>query len=106
MSLLDIVKQDLSDAIMWVETEAETIGEELLTVSKLAVEFIFSSQAKVVLDVLSRVQADAKAGKSIEQIETDVLQAATADELAILEAAGSQLIQGLIAFVQATENAN
>jgi len=102
MSLLDTLKADLEAAVAWVENEAETVGEELLTVGKVAVEFIFSSQAKVILDLLAKVQADA--GKSIEQIETDLLSVASSDELAILKQAGSQLIQGLIAFVKATQS--
>ena len=104
MSLLDTLKADLEAAVTWVENEAETVGEELLTVGKVAVEFIFSSQAKVILDLLNKIEADA--GKSIEQIETDLLAVADADELAILKQAGSQLIQGLIAFVKATQSTN
>jgi len=104
MSLIDTIKEDLSAAIAWVENEAEIVGEELLTVGKVAVEFIFSSQAKVILDLLNKIEADA--GKSIEQIETDLLAVADADELAILKQAGSQLIQGLIAFAKATQSPN
>lgn len=104
MSLIDTIKEDLSAAIAWVENEAEIVGEELLTVGKVAVEFIFSSQAKVILDLLNKIEADA--GKSIEQIETDLLAVADADELVILKQAGSQLIQGLIAFVNAAKTNN
>jgi hypothetical protein len=101
-SLIDTIKTDLAAFGAKIEAEAETVAVEVYDVLKVAVVFIGSSQAKVIIDLLAKIEADA--GKSLEQIETDVLAVATSDELAILKSAGSQLIQGLIAFAQATKS--
>ena len=101
--LIGTIETDLSNAGDWLEQEALAGGEALWGVLKIAFELITSAQARVLIDVFSRIESDNLAGKSLEQIETDVLQTASADELAILQQAGSEIIQGILAFLQANQ---
>lgn len=103
--LLDTIETDLEAAGNWLTSEALAGGVALWNVLKIAFVLVTSRQAQVILDVYARVQADETAGKSLEQIEQDVLQTATADELAILKDAGSVIIQGILAFIQANQAA-
>ena len=103
--LLDTIENDLEEAGNWLTNEALAGGVALWNVLKIAFLLVTSRQAQVILDVYARVQADETAGKSLEQIEQDVLQAATADELAVLKDAGSVIIQGILAFIQANQAA-
>ena len=103
--LLDTSESDLEAAGNWLTSEALAGGVALWNVLKIAFLLVTSKQAQVILDVYARVQADETAGKSLEQIEQDVLQTATADELAILKEAGNVIIQGILAFIQANQMA-
>lgn len=102
--LIDTIKADISTVEQKFVLGAETVATEVYDILKVAVIFIGSSQAQVVLDLFNKVQTDVTAGKSLEEIETDLLQVASAEELVILKNAGSQLIQGLVAFIQAAKS--
>lgn len=103
--LLTTIKTDLQQAGDWLEQEAVGGATALWTVLKVAFMLITSKQAQVLIAIYSRIQDDLTAGKSLEQIETDVLQEATADELAVLKDAGSVIVQGILAFLQANKAA-
>ena len=103
-NLVDEIKNDLVAFEQKVESVAVTIGTEIYEVLKVAVVFIGSSQARIILDLLAKIEEDVLAKKSLEEIETDLLQIATTEELEVLKASGSKLIQGLIAFVQASKS--
>lgn len=103
--LLDAIETDLQAAGNWLTSEALGGGIALWNVLKIAFLLVTSKQAQVIMDVYARVQADETAGKSLEEMEMDILQTATADELAILKDAGSVIIQGLLAFIQANQKA-
>jgi len=104
-ALLQTIESDLEAAGNWLKNEALAGGVALWNVLKIAFLLVTSRQAQVIMDVYARVQADETAGKSLEQMEMDILQRATADELAILKDAGSVIIQGLLAFIQANQRA-
>ena len=104
-SFINTIETDLQAAGNWLETEALGGAEALWSVLKVAFLLVTSRQAQVIIDVYSRVQADESAGKSLEQMEQDLLQTATADELEILKEAGSIVIQGLLAFIQGAKMA-
>lgn len=103
--LIDAIESDLEAAGDWLKREALDGGIALWNIVKIAFMLVTSRQAQVILDVYARVQADESAGKSLEQIEQDVLQTATEEELAILKDAGSLIIQGILAFIQANRSA-
>lgn len=103
--LLNVIEADLAAAGDWLQREAVAGAEALWSVLKIAFVLVTSRQAAVILDVYSRLQQDEAEGKSLEQMETDLLQTATADELAILKDAGSIIIQGILAFIQANQRA-
>lgn len=103
-NLVDEIKSDLVAFEQKVESVAVEVAVEIYEVLKVAVVFIGSSQARVILDLLQKIEEDVLARKSLEEIETDLLQIATTEELSILKASGSKLIQGLIAFVQASKS--
>ena len=103
--LLETIEEDLEAAGNWLTHEAMAGGVMLWNVLKVAFLLVTSKQAQVILDVYARVKSDQDAGKSLEEIERDVLQTATADELAILKDAGSVIIQGILAFIQANDKA-
>jgi len=101
-SLITTIETDLTAGENWLKDELVTTATGVWEILKVVFEALTVQQAQVILDVLGKVQTDATAGKSLEEIETDMLNTATADEAALLKAAGSQLIQGLIALVQAS----
>jgi len=103
--LLDTIEEDLEAAGNWLTHEALTGGMMLWNVLKVVFLLVTSKQAQVILDVYARVKSNQDAGKSLEEIERDVLQTATADELEILKDAGSVIIQGILAFIQANDKA-
>jgi hypothetical protein len=104
--LITTIETDLEAAGNWLETEALGGATALWNVLKVAFILVTSEQAQVIIDVFNKVQSDASAGKSLEQIETDMLQVASAEELVILQQAGSQIIQGIVAFIQASNVAS
>lgn len=104
-SLIDTIETDLSAAGNWLDNEALAGGEALWSILKVAFLLVTSKQAQVIIDVFNRVMTDQAAGKSLEEIETDMLNTASADELVILNQAGSVIIQGLLAFIQASNTA-
>lgn len=103
-NLVDTIKDDLVAFEQKVESVATEVAIEIYEVLKVAVVFIGSSQARIILDLLAKIEEDVLAKKSLEEIETDLLQIASSEELEVLKASGSKLIQGLIAFVQASKS--
>lgn len=103
--IIAVIKSDLAAAGDWLHNEALAGAEALWAVVKIAFMLVTSRQAQVIMDVYARLQADEAAGKSLEQMEMDLLQTATADELLILKDAGSIIIQGILAFIQANKMA-
>lgn len=103
--LLQTIETDLSAAGNWLDNEALAGGEALWSILKVAFLLVTSKQAQVIIDVFNHVMTDQAAGKSLEEIETDMLNTASADELVILNQAGSVIIQGLLAFIQASNTA-
>ena len=103
--LLQSIEADLQAAGNWLETEALGGAEALWSVLKVAFLLVTSKQAQVIIDVYNRISYDETQGMSLEQMETDLLQTATADEVAILKDAGSIVIQGLLAFIRGAQMA-
>lgn len=103
--LLQTIETDLQAGENWLKTEAEATGLALWGIAKAVFLLATSEQAQVILDVFAKVESDATGGKTLEQIETDMLNTATVDELTILKSAGSQVIQGIVAFIQASKAA-
>ena len=102
--LIDTIESDLTSAGNWLETEAVGGATALWNVLKVAFILVTSEQAQVIIDVFNKVSTDEAAGKSLEDIETDMLNTASAAELVILQQAGSQIVQGLLAFIQASQS--
>lgn len=95
--LFSVIESDIKNAAGWVAAEAQGIGTTLWSIFKVAILSITSDQAQVVVNVLSRLNTDVVASKTIEQIETDLLNEALQDELAILQKVESATLQALIA---------
>lgn len=95
--LISVITADIKAAENWVAAEAQGIGTTLWAIFKTAILSITSAQAQVIVNVLSRIDSDLLESKTIEQIETDILNEALADELAILKAVESNTLQALIA---------
>ena len=96
-SLLTQIQKDLSGAEAWAASEVAGVGATLWSIFKGAFLSLVPAEAQVVVNVLSRLQSDVIAGKAIEAIETDLLNEALADELAVLQKIGSATLQALIA---------
>lgn len=103
--LLQTIETDLKAGENWLETTVEGTALAIWNIVKVAFLLATSEQAQVIMDVFARLQADVTAGKSLDDIETDLLNTATADEKVILEQAGSQIIQGFVAFLKASNSA-
>ena len=58
-------------------------------------------QAQILMNVVNRLETDVIAGKSIEQIETDVLNEAVAEELAEIIKIKSEAVQAFLALTKA-----
>lgn len=95
--LFSVIESDIKGAVGWVEAEAQSVGTTLWSLFKVAILSLTSAQAQVAVNVLSRLDSDLVAKKSIEEIETDLLNEALTDELAILTSIRSGTIQALIA---------
>jgi hypothetical protein len=55
------------------------------------------------MDILTKLDVDTLAGKSLEEIEADMLNTAEGEELAALEAVGSAGLQAFIALFKAQQ---
>lgn len=95
--LFSVIESDIKGAVGWVEAEAQSVGTTLWSIFKVAILSITSAQAQVIVNVLSRLNSDLVAKRTIEEIETDLLGEALTDELAVLNAVKSGTIQALIA---------
>ena len=102
-NVIQTIETDLKNAGDWLYNTVVGTTLAVWNIVKIAFEVATNQQAQVIIDVFNKLQADAIAGKDISQIETDLLNVATADELAILQEAGSEIIQGFIAFMQANQ---
>lgn len=100
-NIITIIEADLQAAEDWLAKEVEVIAEGLWSVLKVAFQALTSKQVGVILDLLAKLEVDVVAKKSVEEIETDLLNLATVEELAILEEVSSEMIQGLINFARA-----
>ena len=89
-----------ADFKVWLG-EAEALGEGLALnmwgLFKTLFGAFTTDQFQIALNVLNRLQVDALAGKSLEQIESDMLNEAVADELGELTKIGSNALQSIIA---------
>lgn len=103
--LLTEIETDLEAAGDWLQREAVGGATALWNVLKVAFILVTSKQAQVIIDVFARIQQDVAEGKTLEEIETDMLNLATQEELVILKDAGSIIIQGILAFIQASNKA-
>lgn len=102
VSLLGVIEEDLKGAVQWVEAEAQSVGVTLWSIFKAGILSVTSAQAQVFVNVVSRFQSDTLAGKTIEQIETDLLNEALQDELKVLTTVESAVLQALIAAYKAS----
>lgn len=103
-SLLEnTIKADLSAGVSWFETEAEDVGLYVWNTLKSAFIALEPAVAKLVMDVLGGVVADADQSKTIEQIETDAMNTATGEAKQALVTAGSGVVQTLIAGLKANQ---
>lgn len=96
-NLFEVIQSDISEGVHWLGAEAQGIGATVWSIFKVAFIALTSAQAQVVVNVLSRLQSDLVAKRTIEQIETDLLGEAMADELAVLTNIESSTLQAYIA---------
>lgn len=96
-NLLDVIEQDLEDVGHWLVAEAEGVAVGLWDILKTGFLLLTEAQAQIILDLLNKLSEDIAAGKSVEEIETDLLNLASAEERAVIDAAGSNTLQALIA---------
>jgi len=100
-SLVGTIESDIKEAGQWLVTTGEGVALFLWDTVKALVIGLTEAQAQVVANVLNRLDTDAMAGKSIEEIETDVLNEAVVNELAILKTIASNTLQAVIASFKA-----
>lgn len=100
-SLLQTIETDLKAGVSYLETEAESAGLALWNIVKGAFIALEPAESQILTTVLGNAVTAAAAGHSIEQIESNALNTASADEKAVLLKAGSGIVQTVIAGIKA-----
>lgn len=103
MSLLTTIEQDLSIAENWLVKEAEAVGTALWDLAKAIFVDLTAGEAKIILDLVKKLESDALASKSLVDIETDLLNLASIEEQALLATVGSKAMQGIIGLFAAQQ---
>lgn len=101
-NLEQTVKADLSAGVSYLEQEALGTALSLWNILKGAFIALEPAAAQLLMDTLAAAVSAAGAGASIEAIETAALNTAIGDAKAILEKAGSGIIQVIIAGIKAS----
>jgi len=101
-TLLANVEADLKAAGAWLLDKGEGLALTLWDIVKVGLVTLTQDQAQVVVNVLSRLDANALGGKSIEEIETAMLNEAIADELTVLKNVASATLEAVIAAFRAS----
>lgn len=101
-TFLSTLEADLKRAGQWILSEGEGVALTLWAILKVGLVTLTKDQAQVAVNVLTRLDTDAMAGKSIEEIESDMLNEAVSEEIAILKTVASATLQAIIAAFKAS----
>jgi hypothetical protein len=98
--LLQTIETDLKAGESWLENEAETAGLYLWNALKGAFIALGPTLGKTLTDTLTSAVTAASENDTIEQIETAALTTATEEGKAAIAAAGSGIVQTVIAGIK------
>jgi NADH dehydrogenase FAD-containing subunit len=102
-NLVQTIETDIKAWLAGAAKEAETIGLGAWNILKSIFLLFTSKQLQIAMDILTKLDVDTLAGKSLEEIEADMLNTAEGEELAALEAVGSAGLQAFIALFKAQQ---
>lgn len=102
-TLLVTIGQDIRSIGGWLEEEAEKDGLLLWQLLKTTFQNFTAGQFKIVHDLLGKIEEDVLSGKSLEDLETDLLNLASTEELELLESIASSDMQAIISMFKSAK---